>query len=194
MSLPEQAATRVGVTLGAIEAAARRHGRDDVLDRIARRERRLAYAHSRQHHCRRGEEPMSTETDPTTSSSSRPTRSTAPDTRTTRRSASTPSSASGRTGATDSRRPEDHPGDSEEGYYPDDDEQEFHGVLHPALRLELDRPLRGCVVQSADWETPDDLPRDAPYGRYDIDVEWGEPGDGPVLYLIAPTTPGRHTP
>ena len=46
---PEQAATRVGVTLGAIEAAARRHGRDDVLDRIARRERRRG-AHSRQHH------------------------------------------------------------------------------------------------------------------------------------------------
>ena len=90
--------------------------------------------------------------------------------------------------------PEDHPGDSEEGYYPDDDEQEFHGVLHPHSGWNWTGPYEGCVVQSADWETPDDLPRDAPYGRYDIDVEWGEPGDGPVLYLIAPTTPGRHTP
>lgn len=44
--IPEQAARRVGVTLGAIEAAGRRYGRDDVLDRIARRERRLAYATS----------------------------------------------------------------------------------------------------------------------------------------------------
>jgi lambda repressor-like predicted transcriptional regulator len=44
--LPEQAAARCGVTLGAIEVAARRHGRDDVLDRIARRARRLAYATS----------------------------------------------------------------------------------------------------------------------------------------------------
>ena len=37
--LPEQAARRVGVGLSAIENAARRHGRDDVLDRIARRAR-----------------------------------------------------------------------------------------------------------------------------------------------------------
>lgn len=44
--LPEQAATRVGVTLGAIEVAARRHGRDDVLDRIARRARTKVFAHS----------------------------------------------------------------------------------------------------------------------------------------------------
>jgi hypothetical protein len=44
--LPEQAAARVGVTLGAIEVAARRHGRDDVLDRIARRARTKVFAHS----------------------------------------------------------------------------------------------------------------------------------------------------
>lgn len=44
--LPEQAAARVGVTLGAIEAAARRHGRDDVLDRIARRARNKVFANS----------------------------------------------------------------------------------------------------------------------------------------------------
>jgi hypothetical protein len=42
--LPEQAAARVGVTLGAIEVAARRHGRDDVLDRIARRARNKVFA------------------------------------------------------------------------------------------------------------------------------------------------------
>ena len=44
--LPEQAAARVGVTLGAIEVAARRHGRDDVLDRIARRSRTKVFAHA----------------------------------------------------------------------------------------------------------------------------------------------------
>jgi hypothetical protein len=44
--LPDQAAARIGVTLGAIEVAARRHGRDDVLDRIARRARNKVFAHS----------------------------------------------------------------------------------------------------------------------------------------------------
>jgi hypothetical protein len=42
----EQAAARLGVTLGAIEAAARRHGREDVLDRIATRPRRKTPAYS----------------------------------------------------------------------------------------------------------------------------------------------------
>ena len=162
---PEQAATRVGVTLGAIEAAARRHGRDDVLDRIAPPRAPPGGAHSLTAPQARGEEPMSTETGP-----DRPRRLA-------RRGVQHPIPGPP-AGAHLHHRvrpagpvrrirgvPGGPPRDSEEGYYPDDDEQEFHGVLHRALRLELDRPLRGCVVQSADWETPDDLPRDAPYGR-----------------------------
>jgi hypothetical protein len=42
----EQAAARIGVTLDAIAAAARRHGRDDVLDRIATRPRRTTPAYT----------------------------------------------------------------------------------------------------------------------------------------------------
>jgi hypothetical protein len=42
----EQAADRIGVTLDAIAAAARRHGRDDVLDRIATRPRQKTFAHA----------------------------------------------------------------------------------------------------------------------------------------------------